>query len=119
MLALSQELVTLSLDLKSFVHKYLITRSLEGVLARRSMQTCALVTVSRNYVTYAQGHVFAQPFNLAPSLARCFATQWRGRDAGINEPRGAEITTRRCADGGSECHPELPSVQIMAQSPFL
>jgi len=37
----------------------IVTRSLEGVLARRSMQTCALVTLSRNYVTSTRGHVFA------------------------------------------------------------
>ena len=45
-----QELVALSLDQKLRA-QVLITRSLEGVLARRSMQTCALVTLSRNNVT--------------------------------------------------------------------
>jgi hypothetical protein len=53
-----QELVALSLDQKLRA-QVLITRSLEGVLARRSMQTCALVTLSRNNVTFNHEHVFA------------------------------------------------------------
>ena len=57
-----QELVALSLDQK-LCAQVLITRSLEGVLARRSMQTCALVTLSRNNVTSNREHVFATQRN--------------------------------------------------------